>query len=378
MDKAAEKKHEWADLLRVNWRPAGYEIVFALFALVSIAFISMTPLDFSTALAKVFAFQIFKIIFYVYLLAALFTLFKGARHLIKEGKNSFDKQTIITIIYPYWSLDFFILTIRRALAVFGVFYFFLHLKHVILFINKSNFDLFFWNLDRLLHFGVQPNVWMMENFGLSHDFTIAVDWLYIKYFKYMQIACLIFLLEPKGRRLSEKFFLAFTMLWSLGGLSYLVTPADGPCYAVLTEYSIAGEQKNSHLFKFPVINEIPAEYAKTHSLSKIWYAKNFQDVLWASRARFLSEKGQPGMFYGIGAMPSLHVAVVALIALFFSPVSPILGVIGAVYTVIMLIGSVLLQWHYAVDGYAGIALALIVWWLSFKGASLNYFRRENK
>jgi hypothetical protein len=32
----------------------------------------------------------------------------------------------------------------------------------------------------------------------------------------------------------------------------------------------------------------------------------------------------------------------------------------------MFIGSVLLQWHYAVDGYAGIAMAVAVWGLSFK------------
>ncbi|VAX19593.1 hypothetical protein MNBD_NITROSPINAE03-1002 [hydrothermal vent metagenome] len=364
MNKVKEEKHEWADLLRINWRPAGYEIVLLLFGLVSIAFVSMTPLYFSTALAKIFAYQIVKVTLYVYILAALVTLVKGAAFFIKEGKSSFNKHTIIKIIYPYWSLGFFILTIRRALAVFGIFYFFLHLKHVILLINKANHDLFLWNLDRLLHFGVQPNVWMMESFGLNHDFSITVDWLYIKYFKYMQIACLLFFLEPKGRKFSEKFFLAFTLLWALGGIAYLAAPADGPCYSILVDYSTLKGAGN-HIFKFPVIDKIPADYARSYSASKIWYAKSFQDALWVSRARFLSDNGQPGMFYGIAAMPSLHVAVVALIALFFFPVSSILGVIGSLYAVIMLIGSVLLQWHYAVDGYAGIALALIVWRLSF-------------
>jgi len=370
MSEVTEKKHEWADLLKISWRPAGYEIVLLLFGLASIAFISTTPLHFSMTLASVFVYQAMKVVLYVYILAALVTLVKGAAFFIKEGRVCFDKHTIIKIIYPYWSLNFFLLTIRRALVIFGVLYFFLHLKHVILFINKSNFDLFLWNLDRLLHFGVQPNIWMMENFGLNHDFSIAVDWLYIKYFKYMQIACLLFFLEPKGRKLSERFFLAFALLWSLGGLLYLTAPADGPCYAILVDYSTP-KDTGSHIFKFPVVDKIPADYVGSYLSSKIWYAKSFQNALWVSRARFLSGSGQPGMFYGIAAMPSLHVAVVALIALFIFPVSSILGVIGFLYTAIMFVGSILLQWHYAVDGYAGFALALVVWRLSFALSGRN-------
>jgi membrane-associated phospholipid phosphatase len=40
------------------------------------------------------------------------------------------------------------------------------------------------------------------------------------------------------------------------------------------------------------------------------------------------------------------------------------GVVFAVYCAIILVGSVHLGWHYAVDGYAGLALAAVCWWAS--------------
>jgi membrane-associated phospholipid phosphatase len=64
------------------------------------------------------------------------------------------------------------------------------------------------------------------------------------------------------------------------------------------------------------------------------------------------------MFYGIAAMPSLHVAAVVLFARFLARLSILAGIVGALYAVAIAVGLVLLQWHYAVDGYAGILLAV--------------------
>jgi hypothetical protein len=44
----------------------------------------------------------------------------------------------------------------------------------------------------------------------------------------------------------------------------------------------------------------------------------------------------------------------------------------ALYGLVILVGSVHLGWHYAVDGYAGIAGALILWWIA--GAALRRTR----
>jgi hypothetical protein len=46
-----------------------------------------------------------------------------------------------------------------------------------------------------------------------------------------------------------------------------------------------------------------------------------------------------------------------------------LGVIFALYGVLILIGSVHLGWHYAIDGYASIIGVLVLWWAAGKIAS---------
>jgi hypothetical protein len=39
-----------------------------------------------------------------------------------------------------------------------------------------------------------------------------------------------------------------------------------------------------------------------------------------------------------------------------------LGRLFFVFLVLMLLGSIHLGWHYAIDGYAGIAGAVAMWW----------------
>jgi membrane-associated phospholipid phosphatase len=67
---------------------------------------------------------------------------------------------------------------------------------------------------------------------------------------------------------------------------------------------------------------------------------------------------------GISAFPSMHNASTLLFALATWKRSRGLGIAYGIYTVIILVGSVHLGWHYAVDGYAGLALAGLCWWLS--------------
>ena len=42
----------------------------------------------------------------------------------------------------------------------------------------------------------------------------------------------------------------------------------------------------------------------------------------------------------------------------------VIGWILVLNTVVTLVGSVHLGWHYAIDGIAGIVLALVFWWIS--------------
>lgn len=351
---------EWSDLLKIDLTPRKYEIAFILFGAIVAFLVTRTPLPFSYHLAIIFFYNAAKWTGLVMLLSILVIGYKAIRHARVYGKESLkEKETFIRLIKPYWTLDFVFLTFRRCVSILGVIYFFLHLKHVILFIHKANYDLFFWNLDKWLHFGVRPNILMMEALGENQAFAVMMDWLYFKYFDYLLIASMIFLLEIKGRKLAEKYFLAYALVWALGGLGYLVMPTDGPCYAILGSYSTP-EEHRVHMFEFPVDENIPDDYARSYYVSKIWIAKLFQERLWEHRKRFLSGEKLPGAFYGIAAMPSLHVAMVTMIMLFLFMANPVLGVLGAIYAGATFIGSVFLQWHYAIDGYIGALMAVVI------------------
>ena len=67
---------------------------------------------------------------------------------------------------------------------------------------------------------------------------------------------------------------------------------------------------------------------------------------------------------GISAMPSMHNASAVLFALAFRQVSKRLGWFFAAYAAVILVGSVHLGWHYAIDGYAGVVIAVFSWWLA--------------
>jgi hypothetical protein len=68
-----------------------------------------------------------------------------------------------------------------------------------------------------------------------------------------------------------------------------------------------------------------------------------------------------GLGRGLSAMPSLHVAMAFLFFLAMRRVSRGAGVAFGVFVVVVMLGSVHLAYHYAVDGYVSIALTSVIW-----------------
>ena len=75
------------------------------------------------------------------------------------------------------------------------------------------------------------------------------------------------------------------------------------------------------------------------------------------------ETGGHVMGGGISAMPSMHIAIATLSALLLGRMGHAAGTLGWLYVALILLGSVYLGWHYAIDGYVSIVVVFVVWWL---------------
>lgn len=228
---------------------------------------------------------------------------------------------------PAWVVHW----LRLWLAVMLVTYAYGWLKVNVPIVHHRNFDQELWNLDVLLHLGVSPTVFVTQ---LCAG-TPLVGLLDLWYTHWMQtvlftLCCFtVFLPPPTARR----FVFALLMLWGFGAWIYVALPAVGPIYV------------------FP-------EHWNGLVMPK---ALGTQASLWANYQIMLG--GRTGQIHafnpilGVAAMPSLHVGVHALFAFWTRRYARPLWIVFLVSTLLTLLGSVLTGWHYAVDGYVGIALA---------------------
>jgi hypothetical protein len=204
-------------------------------------------------------------------------------------------------------------------------------------------DLVLMRVDRALHLGIDPWRWLHPLFGHAWA-TVAIDWVYILWYTVSTAGFATLVFHLRGHR-RVQFTLAFASVWIFLGVGFATVMASvGPVYV---DRLFGGESSFTPLMAY------------LHSVNEIrpLHALALQEQLWAAHAT-----GERGLLSGISAMPSLHVAIPALFAVASWHRARWLSVTAWIYTGVIVLGSVHLGWHYAVDGYASIVLVLPVWW----------------
>lgn len=217
------------------------------------------------------------------------------------------------------------------------------LKSLIPVLNPFSWDEYFMELDRQLHFGEHPFQIVHAIFGwfpvISFFTGIYNFWLFMMYFALLG-ACFM---RPDSK-IRMQFLIAFLLTWSIGGnLLATVFSSAGPVY-----YANLGLGDT-----FSGLMGLLHQHAEAGAITVI----NTQALLWD-----MHTNAEP--LHAISAFPSMHVASSVLMAIFLSRVSRLLGIFASVFALGIMIGSVLLAWHYAVDGYAGGAIALAAWYVA--------------
>jgi hypothetical protein len=182
--------------------------------------------------------------------------------------------------------------------------------------------------DRIL-FGRDPWIVSHQLFG---SITTLLDRCYVTWAP-VKFATLIGVILAAASPKKSKAMLAYFLTVSTGCLLQYAMPSAGPIFY-------------SHLGLGSQFSTMPVEP---------WVATT-RDYLWAN---FISGSGKPGG--GISAMPSMHVAVAMWIAFVVRAYFPRLQLLGWTYFAAILIGSVHLGWHYALDGIVAAAIAAGAW-----------------
>lgn len=216
------------------------------------------------------------------------------------------------------------------------------LKEAIPQINPFSWDWTFTAWDRALHFGALP--WEILQPLLGHPpITAAIAFVY-NFWLIVMFFCLFWqVFSNRDSELRLQFLLAFAFTWFIGGniLAVLFSSA-GPCFYGGLGYT-------------PDVYAGQMEYLrKTAETWPVW-SVNVQNLLWNSHVT------GSGEIAGISAMPSIHVTSSAIMMFLGWRTGRLAGIALTLFAAAILIGSVHLAWHYAVDGYAGILLATLFW-----------------
>lgn len=231
------------------------------------------------------------------------------------------------------------LTVAAAINLFGTW------KLAIPALHPFDWDARLAALDKALHFGRHPWEWLrplLENVPATN----VLDFAYYSWLPLVAIVCAWQAWSPR-RELRLRFFLTFVLVWIvLGNVVAVAFSSAGPPY---WDQVVGGANPYRGLF-----DHLSAVARQIQIGTPI-----VQAGLWQ---RYTSATQSP--YTGISAMPSIHVAMPVLYALVGWRTWRPLGVVFAAYGVLILLGSIHLGWHYAIDGYASIIGVLVLWWLA--------------
>jgi membrane-associated phospholipid phosphatase len=220
---------------------------------------------------------------------------------------------------------------------------FSYFKSIVPFLNDFKWDTTFAEWDRALHFGRDPYVWLAPIFGNPLATTVLNAfyhlWFFLVYF-IVFLACF----SARNSRSGAVFLLSLVLTFIIGG-NFLATvfSSAGPVYYERLGFGADFAPLMDNLYQF---NEI----------MPVW-ALDVQEALWQSHI-------DAGPISGISAMPSMHVASSTLLAFYGMRHARWAGIALGLFAVMIMIGSVQLGWHYAIDGYLGALLAWACWRLA--------------
>jgi hypothetical protein len=224
----------------------------------------------------------------------------------------------------------FVGSLAYGVAVFAAICFFYTVVKSSLFLRALPHDASLIALETKL-FGGPPHRALAAFAATRPAFVACCDWVYFRFFHHMLLAGVLLATRSNADERVE-YLAALGICYLFGAPLYHIYPAWGPGYFEPQYFKYLSDQR------------------LTTAGVRLWLWRNTQDVQ-SGRALTLHTWSY------IACMPSLHIAHEFVMAFYVRRPLPILA-LSLCFTAATLVSVLVLGWHYFVDGFGGIALAI--------------------
>lgn len=245
----------------------------------------------------------------------------------------------------HWSRERILLVVLGIASFYVVYVCYRNLKSYLPLVSDRNYDRELNMVDRLLLFGHEPGPALHDLLG-TNVAAHVLSYIYVLFIPMVPILVTVWVVWSRNLSFGWWFVTSQGIAWTLGTLSYYALPTLGPGLAFPFLYDIA------HTDTSDLMNAL---------------MQTRQNVLWGD-----------GQTQGVAGFASLHTGISLLWALMVqhTVANRIVRRAFWVNFGLILLATIYFGWHYLSDDVAGIALALVSFYLGGLASGQRFGRRR--